>query len=170
MRTHAGEDPEINQIQTQNQAKQDDLSKEEMPHISDSNYDEGLTLSLSPPMCLSTRTLSPPNEYFTCFITFHPFVGIHFYKADRPGVLSLATVPGGLVARIQHSHCRGLTSTSGQGTETLLQGHSRSRPAADTVLASLELELSQGSSSSSSCPEADLKVIELAASTVSALE
>ena len=41
-------DPEINQIQIQNQAKQDDLLKkkpEEMPHKRDSIYHEGLTLS-----------------------------------------------------------------------------------------------------------------------------
>ena len=30
---------------------------EEMPHKSDSNYHEGTTLSLNPPVCLSTRTL-----------------------------------------------------------------------------------------------------------------
>ena len=45
--THTGEDPELNQIQTQNQAKQDDWAKEnleETPHISDSNHHKGMTI------------------------------------------------------------------------------------------------------------------------------
>ena len=42
-------------------------------------------LSLSPPMCLSTRTCFPPNKHFTCFTTFCLYVEIHFYRADGPG-------------------------------------------------------------------------------------
>ena len=110
---------------------------EEIPHMSDSSYHEGATLSLSPPVCLSTHTLFPPNKHFTCFTTFCLFVGIHFYKADRPGALSLATGPRGLVARIQLSHWRGLTSISGWGNEILLQaaagrGHPRTLPLASS--------------------------------------
>ena len=87
--------------------------------------------SLSLPMCLSTSTPFPPNEHFTRFTTFHVFVGIHFYKANKPRALSPPLIPGGLVSGIQHSHCRGMTSISGQGTEILLQaatgrGHPRS--------------------------------------------
>ena len=84
-----------------------------MPHKSDSNYHKGATLSLSPPMCLPTRTLFPPNKHFTCFTTFHLYVEIHFFKADGPGPCHWPLVPGGLVARIQHSHRNGLTSVSG---------------------------------------------------------
>ena len=74
-----------------------------------------------------------PNKHFTCFTTFCLFAEIYFYKVDKPGILSLATGPRGLVARIHHSHCRGLTSISGWGTEILLQaaagrGHPRSGP------------------------------------------
>ena len=54
---------------------------EEMPHIRDSNYHRNATLSLSPPVCLSTRTPFPPNKHFTCFTTFHFFVEIHFLQS-----------------------------------------------------------------------------------------
>ena len=82
---------------------------EEMPHISDLNYHKGTTLSLSPPVCLSTCILFPPNKHFTCFTTFH-LCGNSFLQSRRARTLSLAT---GLVARIQHSHCHGPTSISG---------------------------------------------------------
>lgn len=106
---------------------------EEMPHMCDSNYHKCATLSLSPLVCLSTRTLFLPNKHFFLFYYFHLFAGIHFYKANGPGALSLATVPGGLAARIQRSHCHSLTSASGQGPKILLQatacwGHLRSMP------------------------------------------
>ena len=58
---------------------------EEMPHKSDSNYNEGATLPLSPPICLSTRTLFPPNKHYTCFTALCLSVEIHFYPADGPG-------------------------------------------------------------------------------------
>ena len=41
---------------------------EDMPDKCDSDDHEGATLS--PPVCLSTRTLFPPNKHFTCFTTF----------------------------------------------------------------------------------------------------
>ena len=103
-----------------------------MPHISDSNYHEGRTLSLSPPVCLSTCTLFPPNKHFVSLLS--AFMGIHFCKAVWARALSLAT---GLVVRIQCSHCCGLTSVwelkscfkqdwelngNQLGTEILLQG------------------------------------------------
>ena len=81
-----------------------------MPHISDSNNHEGMTLSLSHPVCLSTRTLFPPNEHFTCFTTFC-LCGNSFLQSQRARALSLGT---GLVAGIQRSHCHGLTSISGR--------------------------------------------------------
>ena len=93
-----------------------------MPHISDSNYHEGATLSLSPPVCAYSHVLFfPPNKHFTCFTTFRLFVEIYFYKADGPELCHWPLVPGGLMARIQRSQCRGLTSASGWRTEILLQ-------------------------------------------------
>ena len=83
---------------------------EEMPHISDSSYHKGATLSLSLLLCLSTHTLFPPNKHFTCFTAFH-LCGNSFLKIQRAKTLPLAT---GLVARIQCSHCLSLTSISGQ--------------------------------------------------------
>ena len=112
MRTHTREDPEINQIWTQSQAKQGDWPEEtqkKCPRInSDSNYHEGATVSLSLHVCLSTRTIFPPNKHFTCFTTFHLFVGIYFYKADGPGPclwpLALVVWPGN--QNPASSHCR----------------------------------------------------------------
>ena len=85
-----------------------------MPHISDLNYHEGLTPSLSLPVCLFTYTLFPSNKHLICFTTFHLFVEIYFRKADRLGPCHWPLVPGDLKAGIQGSHCHGLTSTSGQ--------------------------------------------------------
>ena len=84
MHTRTWEDPVINQTQTQNQAKQNDGPKEtqkKMPHMSHLNYHEGMTPSLSLPLCLSTRTLFPPKEDFTCFTTFSFFVEINFLQS-----------------------------------------------------------------------------------------
>jgi len=55
---------------------------------------------------------------------------VHFYTADGPGSCHWPLVPGGLVARIQCSHCHSLTSVFGWGTEIPLQapaglGHPR---------------------------------------------
>ena len=86
-----------------------------MPHISDSNYHKGMTLSLSlsPPVCLSTRNPFPPNKHFTCFTTFHLYMEIRLYTADGPGLCNWPLVPCGLVTRTQRSHCRDLTSIPG---------------------------------------------------------
>ena len=56
---HTGEDPEIYQIQTQNQAKQDDWPKETWKKcpIKVIQTTTRARLSLSPPVCLSTHTV-----------------------------------------------------------------------------------------------------------------
>ena len=64
-------------------------------------------------MCLFTCTL------FLLVSTFLPsllsvFVGLHFNTADWPGPHHWPLVPGGLVVRIQHTHCSSPTSVSGQ--------------------------------------------------------
>ena len=86
-------------------------SLEELPHKSDLSYHEGATLSLSPPVCLSTRNLFPPNKHFASLLSV--FVGIHFCKAKGPGPCQWSLVTG-LLARIQLSHCHGLMSSSGR--------------------------------------------------------
>ena len=57
-------------------------------------------------------SLFPPNKHFTCFTTFCLCVKIHFCTADGPGAYHQPLVPGGLVARIQCSHCCSQTSFS----------------------------------------------------------
>ena len=51
-----------------------------MPHKSDSNCHEGVTLSPSPPMCLPTRTVL---LFLVSLLSI--FVGILFCKAIGPG-------------------------------------------------------------------------------------
>ena len=63
-------------------------NQEEIPHMSDSNYHEGVTLSLSPPMCLSPSTLFPPNKHLTCFTTL---CGKVFLQSLWARALSLAS-------------------------------------------------------------------------------
>ena len=107
---HTREDPEMHQIQTQNQAKQDDRPKEpgRNAHKSDTNYHKGATPS--PPVCLSPGTV----VFFllinsSLFSLFSFFVEILFCKAEGPGPLSLTT---GLEARNSGLN-HGLTSISG---------------------------------------------------------
>ena len=64
-------------------------------------------------MSIHTYSFSP-NKHFICFTTFRLYVEVHFYTADGPGPCHRPLVPGGLVARIRHSHCCSLTSISGQ--------------------------------------------------------
>ena len=91
-------------------------------------------------MCLSTRTLFPPNKHITCFTTFRLFVEIHFpSQLTGQGLVTGHWSSGGLVAGIQRSHCHGLTSVSGQRTEILLQaaagrGHPRSPIASQSLV------------------------------------
>ena len=58
----------------------------------------------------------PPKKHFTCFTTFHLYAKIHFYTSVGHGLVTghWSLVTGGLVVRIQHSHCHGLTSISGR--------------------------------------------------------
>ena len=98
---------------------------EEMPHISDLNYHNGLTLLVC--LCLFTHTIFPPNKYFTCFTSLH-ICRSSFLQSQRAKALSLTTL---LVARVQQARWHDTISISGQRTETLLQvveswGHSRS--------------------------------------------
>ena len=116
------EDPEIYQIWTRNQAKQDDWLKETQKKCPVKGIQTSVRARLSlsrPPMPLSTRySFSSIRKvlikHFTSFTTFCLYVEIHFYIAAGPGPCHWALVPWGLVARIQRSHCRGLTSISSQ--------------------------------------------------------
>ena len=63
-------------------------------------------------MCLFTRTLFPPNTQLYWFYAFPSLCGNSFLSSQRAWPLSL--VPGGLVARIQCSHCLSLASVSGR--------------------------------------------------------
>ena len=56
----------------------------EMPHISDSNYQEGTTLSEPAHVSIHTYSFSP-SKHFTCFTTFQLYVEIYFYTADGLG-------------------------------------------------------------------------------------
>ena len=121
---HTWEGPESYQTQTQNQANHTDWPREtwkKCPHKSDSNLHKGTTFSLSPSVCLATRTLFLPNKHFTCFTTFPLHAKIHFYITDMPRSCHWPLLPGGLEARIQHSRCNGLTLHLWQGTKILLQ-------------------------------------------------
>ena len=82
---------------------------EEMPHKSDLNYHEDCTLSESTSVFIHTSvTLFPPNKCFASLLSVS--VRILFLQSQRARAWSLTT---GLVARIQLSHCRDLTSISG---------------------------------------------------------
>ena len=68
--------------------------------------------SPSPPLCLYTCTPFPPSKHLTCFTI--SLYGNSFLHSWWARALSLATVSGGLVVRIQHCICHGLTSISHQ--------------------------------------------------------
>ena len=78
-----------------------------------------MTLSLNSPVCLFTRTLFPPNKQLYWFYSFPSLCGNSFLSSQRARALSL--VPGGLVARIQGSHCLGLTSASGRDLKSCFE-------------------------------------------------
>ena len=95
---------------------------EEMPHVSESNYHEGVALSQSLPVCVYSHELFfSPKKHFTCFTTFPLYAKIHFYITDTPRSCHWPLLPGGLEARIQHSRCNGLTLRLWLGTKILLQ-------------------------------------------------
>ena len=128
MHTHTGEDPERNQKQTQNQAKQDDWSKETCKKCPKKVIQTAtrVRVSLSEPTHVSIHTyctLFPPNKHFTCFTTFCLYVEIHFFIAEGPGPCHwpLVVPGGGLVVRIWCSHRRGPGLIPSQGTKILLQ-------------------------------------------------
>ena len=111
---HTWEDPEINHIWTQNQAKQDDWPKETRKKcpikVIPATTRGRLCHSLSPPMCLSTGTV-------LFFLLIKPLLASllsvsiwKFFSTQLMGQ-GLAT---SLVARIQCSHCCWPTSVSGQ--------------------------------------------------------
>ena len=112
MHGHTGENPEINQTQTDNQAKMT-RNLEEMLYQSDSNYHEGTTLSLGPPRCLTTHTVLFSLLINTLLVLLLSLsVGILFCKTEGTGwALSLTS---GLVSMIWCSHCHDLTPTSGR--------------------------------------------------------
>lgn len=91
---HTWEDTETYQTQTQNQAKQNDWPKDigkKCPYKWFKHH-EDVILSLSLPLCLSTRNLFPLiNTPLVSLLSI--FVGIHFCKAIRARALSLVTGP-----------------------------------------------------------------------------
>ena len=127
MQVHIWEDPEMSQTRLRTRPSKTTGQRKpkrnapckwfKLPRWRDS-------FSLSP---LSIHMyISPPNKCFIWFTTFHLFVEIYFYKADKPWPLTLAVQGLG-----QHSRRRSLTSVSGQRTEILLWvaaggGHLRS--------------------------------------------
>ena len=125
---HTWEDPEINHICAQSQAKQNDWSKETQKKCpikgcklkkkkKDANYHEGTILQVHPYVYPHILFFFLINILLVSPLPI--FVEDHFYEAKGPRALSLATVPGGLVAKIQCSHHPSLTSVFGQGTKVL---------------------------------------------------
>ena len=83
MLTHTGEDPEINQIWIQNQAKQDDWPKERQKKCPYKWFKlpQGHNSLWAHP-CVPIHIYSfAPNKYFTCFTTFHFFMEIDFLQS-----------------------------------------------------------------------------------------
>ena len=127
MLTHTGEDPEINQIQTQNQAKQDDWPKKTLKKcpIKVIQTTTRARLSLwAHPVCRFTGALFPLIN--TLLVSL---LSISLWKFIST---QLATSCHGLATRIQCSHSHSLTLNSGWGTEILFQaaagrGHPRSQ-------------------------------------------
>ena len=126
---HSWEEPEIHQIQTLNQANQNDWPKEtrkKCPILSDSSYHEGATLSLSPAMCLSTHTVSFSLLMNTSLVSLLSiFVGILFLQSRRARSLSLTT---GLVAGIWCCHHHDPTSISAREPKPASSHRCRPRP------------------------------------------
>ena len=114
---HKWENPEINQIQTQKQAKQNDWSKETWKKCPIKVVQTTTRVRLSDSLSLSESVhVSIHMNYTlfllinTCFNTFHLW-GSSFLQSWRTTALSLTT---SLAARIWCFHHCGLTSVSGQ--------------------------------------------------------
>ena len=112
MHAHTWENPEVYQIRTLKQANQNDWPKETWKKCPIKVLQTAMRarLSLSLPVCLSTRTvllLSLMNTFLVSLLSV--FVGILFLQSCRARALSLTT---GLVARIRCSHHRDTTSFS----------------------------------------------------------
>ena len=86
---HTLKDADIYQIQTQNQAKQDDWPKETRRNAPDKWF-KLPRVRHSPVHSYSTIHMYtfPPNKHFTYFTTFRLSVGIQFCKADRSGLVT----------------------------------------------------------------------------------
>ena len=132
MHRHTGEDPEIYQIRTQNQAKQDDWSKETQKKCPIKVIQTAMRarLSLWAHPCVYPHILYPfffsPNKPFTCFTTFC-LCGNSLLQSWRASVLSLTTA---LTAAARPQ--------SLAGNRTLLQaaagrGHQRSASASEVA-------------------------------------
>ena len=108
---HTWEEPEIYQIQTQNQANLSDWPEETLRKypikMNQTTVRAELSFWVNP--CLSTHTvLFPLNKDY--FFHYFPFFSWNsFLQSQTARALSLTT---GLVAKIQSSHCSYLTSAS----------------------------------------------------------
>ena len=148
MRMHTGEDPEVYQIRTQNQAKQDNWSKETQKKCPIKVIQTSTRVRLS----LWARPYVYPQVLYFFLTTFHLFVEIHFYTAEGSGPCHWPLVPGGLVARIQRSHCHCPTSVSGwklkscfkplQAKATRNQSQEQKISICKDILLKMELKLS----------------------------
>ena len=122
--THKWQNPEINQIQTQKQAKQNDWPKETWKKcpIKVIQTTMRVWLSLWVLQCVSTHTV----PFFLLINMFHCFHlwGNYFLQSWRARALSLTT---SLVTRIWHSHYHGW-SQSLVGNQNLASRHCRPRP------------------------------------------
>lgn len=122
MSTHIGEDPELDQMWTQDQTKQDNWPRgisEELSHISDlislPRTKPCLSLSL---LCFCPQVLFSPNKYFICFSAFWFFAEFILQSRQRFRPLLLAC-PRCLVVRILCSHHYDhFTATSDQSKVT----------------------------------------------------
>ena len=140
MCTHTWDDPEIYQRWTLNLAKQDDWWKETQKECPIKVIQTTTKLGLSPLLCLSTH---PVLLFLLVNILFHYFLSLcrnSFLHSLWARVLSLPPVPGGLLARVLHSHCCGLILVSDQENWNLASSHFWLRPpetSSDAYLVSL---------------------------------
>ena len=115
MCTHTWENLEIYQIQTLNQANQNDWSKETQKKCPIKVIQTATRAWLS----LWARLCVYPHVLYFFFLLINTllvsllsvFVGIPFLQSHRARALSLTT---GLLATTQCSHCRDLTSITGR--------------------------------------------------------